>query len=84
MGLNLALATAALAVVVHSPPADSAAPQGESFIELAERLDVATVAPPPPSAEPADSASGIPEPGTWSLLAMGLGVVALIASRTRR
>jgi hypothetical protein len=84
--MNLALAAAALAVVAQSPPAaDSGSPDfghGESFAQLAETLDVASIAPPPP-AEAAGATSGIPEPGTWSLLAMGIGVVALFASRGR-
>lgn len=86
MGLNLALATAALALVAHTPPVGDTSPaarEGESFAHLADTLDVVSVAP-SPAAEPAVPASGIEQPRTWSLLAMGIGVAALFVARTRR
>jgi hypothetical protein len=85
MALNLSLAAVALAVVAQVPPGPDAAASGAqpgSFIALADELDVVKVAPPP--AATAENSSGIPEPGAWSMVLMGLGVVALFATRSRR
>jgi hypothetical protein len=72
MGLNLALAAAALAVVAHTPPAGDTLPaawHGDSFIHLADTLDVATVALPPP----ADNRPRAGHPGAPPLVAAGHG-----------
>jgi hypothetical protein len=87
MELNLAMAAAALSLVAHAPApagdAPAAARPGHSFVQLAGTLDVVSVTPPSRS-EAGGRAPGIPQPGTWSLLAMGAGVVALFATRNRR
>ena len=75
----IALAVIAQASSVTDMPTSGA--QAGSFVALADELDVVTVAPPPATQ---DNSSGIPEPGAWSMVLMGLGVVAIFATRSRR
>jgi hypothetical protein len=85
MAFNLSLAAMAIAVIAQAPPgADVTASGAEagSFVALADELDVVKVEAPP--AATAENSSGIPEPGAWSMVLMGLGVVALFATRSRR
>jgi len=84
MAFELSLAAVALAVITQaSPGADmpTYGAQAGSFVALADELDVVTVAPPPAAQ---DNSSGIPEPGAWSMVLMGLGVVGIFAMRSRR
>jgi hypothetical protein len=86
MALNLSLAAVALAVIAQAPAdADvtASSAQAGSFAALADELDVVKVAA-PPSATTRENSSGIPEPDAWSMVLMGVGVVALFASRSQR
>jgi hypothetical protein len=85
MALNLSLAAVALAVVVQVPSDAQVSVSGAqpgSFLALSDELDVVKVAPPPAATQ--ENSSGIPEPGAWSMVLMGVGVVALFATRSRR
>ena len=85
MALNLSLAAVALAVIAQAPPngdVTASSAQAGSFAALADELDVVKVAPPPEATR--ENSSGIPEPDAWSMVLMGVGVVALFASRSRR
>jgi hypothetical protein len=85
MAFNLSLAAAAIAVIAQAPPdagVTASGAEASSFAALADELDVAKVEHPP--AATSENSSGIPEPGAWSLVLMGLGVVALFATRSRR
>ena len=84
MAFDLSFAAIALAVIAQASSitdVPTSGAQAGSFMALADELDVVTVAPPPATQ---DNASGIPEPGVWSIVLMGLGVVAIFALRSRR